>query len=142
MHALCAYKYFSLYHVSLTGSPLVGLHATFTNSLQSAQNATAKMITDKRKFDHTIPEHMNCHWFPVKERITIKILLLTFKFILELTPEYLCNLIKLHKPTCLLRSPNLVFSGIPRSEQVTYEARAFSYLSQYYRMNCHSTLNL
>ncbi len=45
--------------------------------------------------------------------ITFKIHLFTFKGVQGLAPDYLCNLIKLHKPTSHFRSVNLVLWTLP-----------------------------
>jgi len=108
-------------------SLLFGLPDILTNRLQSVQNATAKMINGKGKYDHNTPELMKLHWLPVKERILFKVLLTTFKCIHKLAPIYLCDFIKVHTPTQSLWSADLFLLDIPRIEQVTYGGRAFSY---------------
>ena len=86
---------------------IFGLPDILTNRLQSVQNATAKMINGKGKYDHNTPELMKLHWLSVKERILFKVLLTTFKCIYKLAPTYLCDLIKVHTPTQSLRSVDL-----------------------------------
>jgi hypothetical protein len=110
-------------------SLLAGLPDNLTNKLQSVQNATAKMITGKGKYDHNTPELIKLHWLPVKERIVFKVLLVTFKCIHKLAPQYMCDLVKVHTPTRSLRSADLFLLDTPRIDQTTYGGRAFSYVA-------------
>ncbi len=80
-------------------SLLFGLPNTLLYNLQHLQNSTAKLITGKQNYDHNTPELIKLHWLPVKERISFKILLITFKCLNNLTPKYLSDLISIHKPT-------------------------------------------
>ena len=56
-----------------------GLPATTTNGLRLVQNAAAKVLTRKRKFDHITPTLIALHWLPIQARADFKVLLLTFK---------------------------------------------------------------
>ena len=48
------------------------------------------------------------YWVPIKYRIDFKILLLTFKVIHNLAPQYLSELILINTPTCMLRSSSSI----------------------------------
>ncbi len=77
------------------------------------------------------PELNKLHWLPVEEKISFKILLITFKCLNNLAPKYLSDLISIHKPTRHLWSPDSVLLDMPRIEQVTYGGRAFSYAAPF-----------
>ncbi len=94
--------------------------------LQYLQNSYVKLITGKQKYDHNTPELIKLHWLPVKERISFKMVLITFKCLNNLAPKYLSDLISIHKPTWHIRSADSVLLDMPRIEQVTYGGRAFS----------------
>ncbi len=68
-------------------SLLFGLPNTLLYKFQHLQNSTAKLITGKPKHDHNTPEQIKLHRFPVKERISFKILLITFKCLNNLVPQ-------------------------------------------------------
>ena len=76
----------------LYGLPTIQFHI---NKLQRVQNAAAKLVT-------TCNTHLICHitlvlkgvhWLPEKCRIKYKIMLLTFKCLYGLAPQYLDDLI-------------------------------------------------
>ena len=60
--------------------------------LQRVQNTAARLICNISKFDHITPTLVKLHWLPVRHRINFKILLITFKVIHCLAPEYLSEL--------------------------------------------------
>ncbi len=80
-------------------SLLFGLPNTLLYKLQHLQTSTAKLTTGKQKYDHNTPELIKLHWLPLKERISFKILLITFRCLNNLAPKYLSDLISIHKPT-------------------------------------------
>ena len=55
-----------------------GIPKLFTNRLQLVQNAAAKLITGKKKFDHVTPLLEELHCLPVEFRVIIKIMLISF----------------------------------------------------------------
>ena len=60
-------------------SVLYGVSGRNISKLQRVQNALAKVVSGRRKFDHISPVLRQLHWLPVKERIDFKIAHLTFK---------------------------------------------------------------
>ncbi|KAL0152338.1 hypothetical protein M9458_052061, partial [Cirrhinus mrigala] len=70
----------SLYH---------GLDSASIRRLQLVQNAAARLLTGIRRYDHITPVLQSLHWLPVPFRIQFKILLLVFKSLNGLAPEYL-----------------------------------------------------
>ena len=60
-------------------SVLYGLPSCELDQLQRVQNVAARLVTMASKSDHITPILFKLHWLPVKERITFKLLLITFK---------------------------------------------------------------
>ena len=56
--------------------------------LQRVQNAAAKTISGARKYDYVTPLLRELHWLPVKEKIELKISLLTFKALNDMARVY------------------------------------------------------
>ena len=70
-----------------------GLPYTQLQGLQRIQNAAARVIYKKSKYEHVTPLLYELHWLPVSYRILFKLLVLTFKCIHGDAPTYLSNLI-------------------------------------------------
>ncbi len=69
-----------------------GLPANQLNTLQRVQNAAARLICNVSRFDHITPTLKDLHWLPVKFRIDFKILLIVFKALHGLAPDYSLSL--------------------------------------------------
>ncbi|XP_060798433.1 uncharacterized protein LOC132900385 [Neoarius graeffei] len=98
------------------------------SKLQRIQNAAARMVTLKKKYDHITPVLRSLHWLTVKKRIIFKILLMTFKVLNGLVPSYLSDLLVVKKPLRSLRSNsnNIIVLSTPRYRTDTYGKRAFA----------------
>jgi len=59
--------------------------------LQTVQNAAVHVVTGTRKFDHITPVLHQLHWLPVRQRITFKLAMITFKCLRGLAPSYLAD---------------------------------------------------
>ena len=72
---------------------------------------------------------MNLHWHPVHQRVTFKILILTYQTYHGTAPQYLCDLIVPYANTCNLRSNNklLIAPCHPRAKLKTYGERSFQH---------------
>ena len=57
--------------------------------LQLVQNFAVRMITAARKYDHITPLLQELGWLPVKDHIRYRDLLIMFKCLNEMAPEYL-----------------------------------------------------
>ena len=66
------------------------------------------------------------HWLPIEQRITFKVLLLTFKALNNLTPPYLSQLIVPYNPLRNLRSAGKHLLEVPNVRLKSYGSRAFS----------------
>ena len=98
-------------------------------TIKRVQNIAARVVTLTRcsQENHITPILKSLHWLPIKIRIDFKILLLTYKCVNSLAPEYLCNLVI--KKTCSrpLRSEKLELLKVPKTRLKTYGDRAFQY---------------
>ena len=68
--------------------------------MQRLQNQAARIVTRTKWHEHNTPVLEHLHWFPVKFRIDFKILLMVFKAINGLAPEYLSELSAIYEPAC------------------------------------------
>ena len=80
-------------------SLLYGLPQVQIDKIQRVQNAAARLIFEQPKFCHITPVLSQLHWLPIKYRIEFKILLMTFKAIHGMVPDYICKLISRRKST-------------------------------------------
>jgi len=83
---------------------LYGTSQANIDKLQRVQNALARAVKIRSKFDHATPLLSELHWLPIEARIRYKIAVLTFKTITLNKPAYLAELIAAHKSTRELRS--------------------------------------
>ena len=75
--------------------------------------------------DHTSPIMQQLHWLPVSERISFKILLLTYKTVNGFAPSYIEDLVNHYVSSRSLRSTSQGLLTVPRSTTSTYGDRAF-----------------
>ena len=47
---------------------------------QRIQNSAARIVTNTRKYDRITPILQKLHWQPVRQRIHLKVLLITYKY--------------------------------------------------------------
>ena len=80
-------------------SLLYGLPTVHLNKLQSVRNAAARLISNTSQFDHITPTLINLHWLPIRSRIDFKLLLIVFKVLHGLVPDYLIELINMKSPS-------------------------------------------
>ena len=101
-----------------------GISQYLVKKLQHAQNATARVLSRGRKFDHITPTLMDLHWLPMKQRIEYKIILLTWKAIHNLAPVYIRNMLFTYTSGLNLRSTNKHLLKVPRTRS-SYGDRSF-----------------
>ncbi len=81
------------------------------------------------KYEHISPVLSRLHWLPTKHSIDFKILLITYKALNGLAPQYLSELLSHYSPSRPLRSQNSGHLIIPRISKSTAGGRSFSYLA-------------
>jgi len=72
-------------------SLLYGIGDGLLTKLQTVQNAAERVVTGTKKFDHITPVLRQFHWLPVRQRITFKLAMITFKCLHGLAPSYLAD---------------------------------------------------
>ena len=118
-------------HLDHCNSLLYGLPDYLIQRLQYVMNAVAKVITCKQKLDHVTPLFIELHWLPVRQRITFKILLYTFKAFHGAAPTYLTELISPYVPRRALRSADQLLLEQPTHKLKLTGLRAFSVCAPY-----------
>ena len=87
--AITPIRQFTSSRLGYCNALLVVMTETSLAKFQRVQNMTAPLVTKTRKRDHTSPILRALDWFPVRHRIIFKVLLLTFKAVNNLAPDYL-----------------------------------------------------
>ena len=107
-------------------SLLLGSPTYMIQKLQHVQNCAARLVAGQPRAAHIRPVLKELHWLPVEQRITFKVLLLTFKDLNNLAPAYLSQLIVPYNPTRNLRSAGKHLLEVPNVRLKSYGDRAFS----------------
>ncbi len=105
-----------------------GCSARLINKPQMVQNAAARVLTRTRKYEHISSVLSTLYWLPIKQHIDFKILLITYKALNGLAPQYLSELLSHYSPSRPLHSQNSGHLIIPRISKSTAGGRSFSYL--------------
>ena len=111
--------------VDYCNSLLTGLPSVLLRKLQSVLNASARLISGTRKFDHITHVLKDLHWLPIKQRIKFKLMLTVFKCLNGSAPMYLQKKLNI---SCnpKLRSSNKKLLIVPKSRTKIYGDRRFS----------------
>ncbi len=64
--------------LNFSNALLGGCSARLIKKLQMVQNAAARVLPRTRKYDHISPVMSTLHWLPIKHRIDLQILLITY----------------------------------------------------------------
>jgi hypothetical protein len=86
-----------------------------SNDSQKVQNIAARIVTGAKQLDHNTPVLKTLHRLPAKYCVDFKILLLTYKAIHGLAPDYLSELLVPYTPLRNLRSGSKQERGFTRS---------------------------
>ncbi len=103
-----------------------GLPQSSISRLQLVQNATARLLTGAKKYDHVTPILASLHWLPVHFRVQFKNLLFVFKALNNQAPSYLKVLLIPLSTTRHLRSTDSALLYVTFSRLKTKGDRAFS----------------
>jgi len=93
---------------------------------QSEFLAYQQHVTLTRRQEHITPILRSLHWLPVHFRIIFKILLLTYKALNGLAPDYIRDLLRFNISGCTLRSSNNRLLDELRANLKMCGERAFS----------------
>ncbi len=105
---------------------LIGVSKSSLNKLQYLQNSAARILNGARVGDHITPVLETLHWLPVKYRVDFLILVLTYKALHGLTPQYLADLLMPYMPSRNLRSSQHGLLVVPKTRLRSCGDRAFS----------------
>ena len=107
-------------------SLLIGLPDTLLSKLQRVQNCAARVVKQAPRSTHTTPLLKELHWLPIKYRIDYKVLIITFKALNGLSPNYISDLLHPYEPARTLRSRNSKLLSPQPFKCKTYGGRAFT----------------
>ena len=111
--------------VDYCNSVLSGISRVNMRKLQLIQNAAARLIYRKKKFDHITPVLFELHWLPIPQRIIFKVLMYVYNVKSNDCPRYLSNLLVPAKSTRNLRSTKSIRFD-QRKVKTKYGLRAFA----------------
>ena len=107
---------------------MVFLHARTISKFQRVQDSEARIVTWSRRYDHITPilRDLHCMSLPVEKRIIFKILMMTYRALHDLSPDYISVLP--HVPADSLRSADVPIT----SRRRTFGDRRFAYAAPSY----------
>ena len=105
----------------------VNLPQRLLQKLQYAQNTAARLIMRKSKRCRITPVLKHLHWLPIASRIKFKLLVLTYKCLINRAPQYLKLLLTPFVSTRVLRSnqANINTLFVPTYKKRKHGGRAF-----------------
>ncbi len=106
-------------------SLLYGLPECDIVKVQRVQNTAARLVLRIPRHEHITPALVELHWLPVRQRIVYKILLITYKALHDMAPEFITNLIQRYVPTRSLRSASACRLVVKRTLTKTYGDRSY-----------------
>ena len=117
-------------HLDYANSLLAGISDIHLNKLQRVQNAAAKLVLRRSKYDSSTDCLRDLHWLPVRFRIIYKVCMLVYKTLSGEAPIYMRDkLIRKRQSSINLRSNSDIHQlEIPAVRKQTHAARSFSYI--------------
>ena len=113
--------------IDYCNSLMNGLPEILTKKLQRVQNTAARLVFDLRKYDRITPALVTLHWLPVKYRIVFKTLLLIFKGLHGMAPNYIQDmLVPSTSKRYAMRSNETCLLRVPKFKHDTFGGRAFT----------------
>ena len=108
---------------------LYGLPKIYLNKLKRVQYAAARLVTCMGRSDHMTPVLEKLHWLPINERIAYKLILITYKALHGLAPQYIADLLMPQNKSRTLRSTSKNLLFCPKSKSATYCDRRLCYIA-------------
>ena len=99
----------------------------FSDTVQSVQNAAARLITGTQRTEHITPVLQSLHWLPVRQQILFKVAVLVHKCLNGRAPDYLaddCRWIH-HRRADLRSSSDMMKLDVPPT-RTTFGDRSFA----------------
>ena len=93
--------------------------------LQHVKNCAARLVTRTWSSEQITPVLRRLHWLPVRQRITNKTQLLTYKALNGIAPKYIADLLQPYTPTRQLRSSSKNLLVTPKSNLKFYGDTSF-----------------
>ena len=84
----------------------------------------ACILFKESKYSHVTPLLMQLHWLPVEQRIRYKVLLIIYKSLNNLVPNYLADLFQPYTPPRSLRSIEKYLLHVPASRLKSFGDRS------------------
>ena len=116
-------------HLDYCNAVLYGLPDITINRMQRVQNMCARLVLRRTKWDSAKACLAKLHWLPIRQCITFKICVLTYKLLHRQGPGYLQDFLQ-YKHSNSNRSLRSTMDHsllvIPRTKCKTFAARSFS----------------
>ena len=95
---------------------MIGTPKCILRKLQRVQNThAARLLTYTKVSAQITPVLINLHWLPVQYRIQFKILLMVYKALHDLSPQYFKELLDYYSSQHRLRSTTQELLRVPKS---------------------------
>ena len=92
------------------------------------KNNAARLVLRVSKTDHIFPHLASLHWLPIDSRMQYKLYSLCYNCLNSTAPDYLTELLRIHKPTRQLRSSSdTSILCVPTVRTHSLGQRSFSY---------------
>ena len=129
-------------HLDYANALYLGLPTCDIAKLQQVQNAAAKLVLNRTKYDSATEALKELHWLPIKYRDIHKLLTLVHKSLKDNAPKYLQDLLHQHHPgregLQSSNEPGIILT-VPRTKQKTFAGRSFSVTGPNCGIVCHTT---
>ena len=108
---------------------LYGISECELKKLQRVQNAAAKLVLNRKRFDSATAALRDLGWLPMRYRIKFRIAVTVFKCLHNKAPVYLQELLHVQTPSRSLRSnvtTGVIDFKIPFCKRATFYNRSFA----------------
>jgi len=95
------------------------------NRLQVAQNSLVRTVCQAPQSASASELRRQLHWLPVRQRISYKVAVITYKTRSTSKPAYLSDLLQDYRPARTLRSSDKLLLSVPRMA-LAFSTKAFS----------------